>query len=113
MNHDMLMARVARKVHDKHVLILIRGYLNAGVMENEVCSQWVKARGTAINKRSFQWITPKGLVDFMNFYWLYLLILYSFLYSSTILNHQYLRMFKFACREMINAVGKCATIESQ
>ncbi|QSF46594.1 group II intron reverse transcriptase/maturase [Paenibacillus tianjinensis] len=33
-NHDMLMARVARKVTDKRVLILIRAYLNAGVMVN-------------------------------------------------------------------------------
>ncbi|RQW07700.1 group II intron reverse transcriptase/maturase [Paenibacillus rhizophilus] len=31
-NHDMLMARVARKVTDKRVLTLIRAYLNAGVM---------------------------------------------------------------------------------
>jgi RNA-directed DNA polymerase len=31
-NHDMLMARVARKVTDKRVLRLIRAYLNAGVM---------------------------------------------------------------------------------
>jgi RNA-directed DNA polymerase len=33
-NHDMLMARVARKVTDKRVLTLIRAYLNAGVMAN-------------------------------------------------------------------------------
>jgi len=33
-NHDMLMARVARKVKDKRLLKLIRGFLNAGVMEN-------------------------------------------------------------------------------
>ncbi len=38
-NHDMLMARVARKVKDKRVLRLIRAYLNAGVMANGVCQQ--------------------------------------------------------------------------
>ena len=35
-NHDMLMARVARKVKDKRVLKLIRAYLNSGVMVNGV-----------------------------------------------------------------------------
>jgi len=35
-NHDTLMARVARKVKDKRILKLIRLYLNTGVMVNEV-----------------------------------------------------------------------------
>jgi len=35
-NHDMLMARVARKITDKKVLKLLRSYLNAGVMRNGV-----------------------------------------------------------------------------
>lgn len=35
-NHDMLMARVSRKVKDKRVLKLIRSYLVAGIMVNGV-----------------------------------------------------------------------------
>ena len=35
-NHDMLVARVARVVKDKRVLKLIRAYLNSGVMVNGV-----------------------------------------------------------------------------
>jgi group II intron reverse transcriptase/maturase len=36
-NHDILMARVARKVKDKRVLKLIRAYLESGVMVEGVC----------------------------------------------------------------------------
>ena len=37
-NHDKLMARVARRVSDKRLLKLIRAFLNAGVMENGLVS---------------------------------------------------------------------------
>lgn len=38
-NHDMLMARVARRIKDKRLLKLIRAFLNAGIMENGVLSK--------------------------------------------------------------------------
>lgn len=41
-NHDILMARVARKVKDKRILRLIRAYLNAGVMENGIARETVE-----------------------------------------------------------------------
>ena len=37
--HDVLMARLARKVADKHLLRIIRRFLEAGVMENGVCME--------------------------------------------------------------------------
>src|SRR5947209_4252458 len=37
-NHDILMARVARRISDQRLLRLIRAYLNAGVMENGLVS---------------------------------------------------------------------------
>jgi RNA-directed DNA polymerase len=36
-NHDILMARLARRVLDKRLLRIVRRYLNAGMMQNGVC----------------------------------------------------------------------------
>src|SRR6266704_4394095 len=41
-NHDRLMARIAKRVDDKRVLKLIRAFLNAGVMENGLLSPSVE-----------------------------------------------------------------------
>lgn len=37
-NHDVLMSRVARRMSDKRVLKLVRGYLTSGVLENGLVS---------------------------------------------------------------------------
>lgn len=36
-NHDILMARLARRVVDKRLLRIVRAFLNAGLMQNGVC----------------------------------------------------------------------------
>lgn len=36
-NHDILMSRLARRIKDKRLLRIIRGFLQAGIMENGVC----------------------------------------------------------------------------
>ncbi|MBU4488529.1 MAG: group II intron reverse transcriptase/maturase [Candidatus Omnitrophica bacterium] len=41
-NHDILMARIARKVKDKRILLLIRRYLQSGVMQDGLESQSVQ-----------------------------------------------------------------------
>jgi RNA-directed DNA polymerase len=41
-NHDILMSRLARQVKDKRILLLIRRYLQAGLMEGGVVSQRVE-----------------------------------------------------------------------
>ena len=36
-NHDILMARLARRIGDKRLLTIVRGFLEAGMMKNGVC----------------------------------------------------------------------------
>ena len=36
-NHDILMSRVARRIGDKRPLIIIRRFLQAGMMQDGVC----------------------------------------------------------------------------
>ena len=36
-NHDILMSRLAKRIKDKRLLKIIRGFLNAGIMRNGVC----------------------------------------------------------------------------
>lgn len=37
-NHDILLSRLARKIEDKRLLKIIRRFLEAGIMENGICS---------------------------------------------------------------------------
>jgi RNA-directed DNA polymerase len=41
-NHDKLMGQIAKRVEDKRLLMLIRAFLNAGVMENGLVSPSVE-----------------------------------------------------------------------
>jgi len=36
-NHDILMSRIARRIGDKRLLLIIRRFLQAGMMQDEVC----------------------------------------------------------------------------
>lgn len=38
-NHDILMARLARRIGDKRLLRIVRGFLQAGMMQNGVCME--------------------------------------------------------------------------
>lgn len=43
-NHDILMSRMARRIDDKRLLKVIRGFLNAGIMRQGVCVE--RSEGT-------------------------------------------------------------------
>lgn len=43
-NHDIMMSRLARRIEDKHILLLIRRYLQAGMMEGGLVTQ--RSQGT-------------------------------------------------------------------
>lgn len=41
-NHDILMSRLARRIRDKRLLKIIRGFLEAGIMEGGVCIERIE-----------------------------------------------------------------------
>jgi RNA-directed DNA polymerase len=41
-NHDILMSRIARRISDKRLLKIIRGFLEAGMMKNGVCIERIE-----------------------------------------------------------------------
>jgi RNA-directed DNA polymerase len=47
-NHDMLMARLARRIGDKRLLRIIRRFLEAGLMQDGVCT--ARHEGTAAGR---------------------------------------------------------------
>lgn len=67
-NHDVLMARVARKVKDKRVLKLIRKYLTAGIMAQGVRRE--TAEGTPQGSPLSPLLSNVMLDDFDQEFWL-------------------------------------------
>ena len=49
-NHDILMSRVARRIGDKRLLLIIRRFLQAGMMQDGVCV--ARDEGTPDHRRS-------------------------------------------------------------
>jgi group II intron reverse transcriptase/maturase len=66
-NHDMLMARIARKVEDKQLLKLIRAYLEAGIMADGVVQSM--AVGTPQGSPLSPLLSNIVLDDFDQLFW--------------------------------------------
>jgi RNA-directed DNA polymerase len=61
-NHDILMGRIAKRVRDRRVLLLIRAFLNAGVLENGLVSP--TEEGTPQGGPLSPWLSNVMLDDF-------------------------------------------------